>query len=41
MHAEDLGGYYGGDWEGVEDVDEGLPDLDVRSTFAFVIEAVN
>lgn len=41
MHAEDLGCDNGGNRDGVEDVDKCLPDLDVATTLAFVIEAVD
>lgn len=40
MHTEDLGGDDGGDGEGVENVDESLPGLDVGAPFALVVEAV-
>ncbi len=41
MNAEDLGGDNGRDGQCVEDVDESLPDLDVDSSFAFVVESIN
>jgi hypothetical protein len=41
MNAEDLGCDDGGDGEAVEDVDEGLPNLDVAATFALVVEAID
>ena len=41
MHTEDLAGNSGGDGETVKGVDEGLPDLDVASTFALIVESVN
>lgn len=41
VHTEDLGRDDGCDGEGVEDVDERLPGLDVGSAFAFVVETVD
>lgn len=41
MNAEYFGGYDGCDGEAVEDVDEGSPDFNVTSSFAFVIESVH
>ena len=40
VDAEDLACYDGGDREGVEYVDERLPDFERGTTFAFVVEAV-
>jgi hypothetical protein len=40
MDAEDLGGDNGRDGQTVEHIDKRLPDLDVASPFAFVIEAI-
>jgi hypothetical protein len=41
VDAKDLGGYYSGDGEAVEDVDKGLPDLDAAPPFALVVEAIH
>jgi hypothetical protein len=41
VDAEDLRGYYCGDGERVEYVDERFPDFDVYASFAFVVEAVD
>ena len=41
MHSEDLLVDDGCDWEAVEAVCEGLPQLDVVSSFAFIVESVN
>ena len=41
MDAEDFGGYYCGDGETVEDVDEGFPDFDGCAAFAFIVESIN
>jgi len=41
VHAKDLLVNDGGDWEAVEAVRESLPQLDVVSSFAFVIKSVN
>ena len=41
MHSEDLLVDDGCNWEAVEAVCEGLPQLDVVSSFAFIVESVN
>jgi len=41
MHREDLLVNDCGDWEAVEAVGKGLPELDVVSSFAFIVEAVD
>lgn len=41
MHTKDLRGDDGGDRKGVKDVDEGLPDLDVAASLAFIVETVH
>ena len=41
VHAEDLARDDRGDGEGVEGVDEALPDLDVAPSFALVVEAIH
>ena len=41
MHAENLLVDDGRDGEAIEAIDEGLPELDVVSPFAFVVEAVD
>lgn len=41
MYAEDFRSHNGSDRKCVEDVDEGLPDLNIDPTFAFIIETVN
>lgn len=40
MHAEDLLVDDGGDWETVETVGEGLPQFDVVTSLALVVETV-
>lgn len=41
MYAEDLARNNSRDGQGVEAVDEGLPNLDVASTLAFIVESVD
>lgn len=41
MGAEDFLIDDGGDWEAVEDVAKGFPKLDVITTAAFIVEAIN
>ena len=41
MHGEDLLVDDGGNWEAVEAVGKGLPELDVVSSLALVVEAVD
>jgi len=41
MDTENFRCYNGGDGETVEYIDEGLPSLDVTSSFAFVVEAID
>lgn len=41
MDTKDLGCNYGGDWQTVENINEGFPRLYVTSPFALVVEAVH
>jgi hypothetical protein len=41
MYAEYFRCYDSSDRQAVEDVDERLPSLDITSSFAFIVEAVN
>ena len=41
MHTEDLACYNGSDRKTVKCVDEGFPDLDVATAFAFVVESID
>lgn len=41
MHGENLLVNYGCDWQTIEAVRERLPQLDVVSSFAFIIKAID
>ena len=41
MHTKDLFCDDGCDREAIEGIDEGLPDLDIASPFAFVVESID
>ena len=41
MDAEDFAGYYGGDGETIEDVDEGFPYFDGCASFAFIVKSID
>jgi hypothetical protein len=41
VDTEDFTGHNRSNWEGVESIDEGLPDLDVATTLALIIEPIN
>ena len=41
MDAEDLLGHNGRDWETVEHISKGFPNLDITTTLAFIVEAID
>jgi hypothetical protein len=41
VHAQDLFIYNSSDWQAVEAISESLPELDIISSFAFIVEAVD